>query len=69
MSIKKYLGYNERKCRIIQNFLAGVVISHKIMNGLLKFAIVTSFKGPSLTYEYRYAVCVLIYTDREHTTQ
>ena len=54
MSIKKYLGYNERKCRIIQNFLAGVVISHKIMNGLLKFAIVTSFKGPSLTYEYRY---------------
>ena len=32
MSIKKYLGYNERKCRIIQNFLAGVVISHKIMN-------------------------------------
>ena len=54
MSIKKYLGYNERKCRIIQNFLAGVVISHKIMNGLIKFAIVTSFKGPSLTYEYRY---------------
>ena len=63
MSIKKYLGYNERKCRIIQNFLAGVVISHKIMNEkkknkimnrLLKFTIVTSFKGPSLTYEYRY---------------